>query len=471
MIGARVGNWFLEAEIGSGPGGPVYAARGFDDPARRAAVKVFPAATDPAFLDRFAGDLLALQRLDHPNVARFFDSGTHAGRAYVAAEFAPGTDLARLLETGRRPWREVLSVAVQAARALKHGHNRNLLHRDLKPAHLVLAPDGTMRLVGYGLAKVFPPPLDPARVLGSAAYLPPEGAGGKPPTRRSDLYSLGGVLYTLLTGRPPFAAATLVELTHKQCYALPERPRMLAPDVPAELDEFVCYLLAKDPARRPATAGAVLDELERIRGKLERQGEAVAFPPKLKPDTAEAPALPASLGGIDPEPEEFRPRFAVRRGVVGVVLGLAVLAGLAFWLWPRGDGTDEADVRDAVAAGARAGVRSDAERGFRRGLALAAAGEAGAARRAWQAVAVGFAGVESEARWVGLAKAGLAALDRRGPGARHDHRPFDAALARAKELAAAGKAAEAAAAFAALEELARDDPAGLEAVKAAREGR
>lgn len=471
MIGARVGNWYLEAEIGSGPGGPVYAARGFDDPARRAAVKVFPAARDPAFLDRFAGDLLALQRLDHPNVARFFDSGTHAGHAYVASEFAPGTDLAKLLEAGRRPWREVLSVAVQAARALKHGHNRNLLHRDLKPAHLVLDADGTVRLVGYGLAKVFPPTLDPVRVLGSAAYLPPETAGGKSPTRRSDLYSLGGVLYTLLTGRPPFAAATLVELTHKQCYALPERPRMLAPDVPLELDEFVCHLLAKDPTRRPATAGAVLDDLERIRGKLERQGEAVAFPAKLKPDTAEAPALPASLGGIDPDPVPGEARLGTRRGLAAVLLGLAVVAGLAYWLWPAGGGADEAEVRDAVAAGARAGVRSDAERGYRRGLGLAAAGEADAARRVWQAVAVGFAGVESEARWVGLARAGLAALDRRPGGARSDRRPFEAALAHARELAAAGRPAEAAAAFAALEELTRDDPTAAEAVRAARGGR
>lgn len=462
MIGGRVGNWFVEAQIGDGPGGPVYAARGFDDAARRAAVKVFPAATDPAFLDRFAGELLALQRLDHPNIARTFDSGTHAGRAYVASELAPGTDLAKQLEAGRLTWREVLAVAVEAARALKHGHNRNLLHRDLKPAHLVRAADGTVRLVGYGLAKVFPPALDPGRVLGSAAYLPPETAGGKPPTRRSDLYALGGVLYTLLTGRPPFTAATLVEMTHKHCYALPERPRMLAPDVPLELDEFVCSLLAKEPTRRPASAGAVLDELERIRGKLERQGETVTFPPKLKPDTAEAPALPASLGGIDPDPEPARRAF--RWVWLWPVPAVLVALALGYAVWPRGGDLDDDAVRDAVATGVRAGVRSDAERGFRRGLALAEAGEAEAARRAWQAVTAGFGGVESEAKWVGLSKAGLAALDRRGLGARSDRRAFDAALARAKEL----PAAERAAALDALAELVRDDPAALEGIHAAR---
>src|SRR5438874_413607 len=253
MIGARVGNWYLEAELARGPHGAVYKARGFDDPDRRAAVKVLtnPTARDPAFLQRFPAEMLALQRLDHPNVAKYYDSGVHGGLPYFAAELVEGTDGARLLEGGRRPWRVVLALAVQAARALKHGHNRNVLHRDLKPAHLMLAADGTLKVLGFGLARVVPPALGPVPVIGSAAYLPPETASGKPPTRRSDFYSLGGVLYTLLTGRPPFAAATLVELTHKQCYALPERPGMIVPDLPPEFDEFVCTLLDKNPSRRP----------------------------------------------------------------------------------------------------------------------------------------------------------------------------------------------------------------------------
>jgi hypothetical protein len=523
MIGARVGNWYVEAEIGRGPLGTVYAARGFDDPDRRAAVKVLtdPATRDPAFLQRFGGEMLALQRLDHPNVARYFDSGTHGGLAYVAAELVEGTDAAKLLAQGRRPWREVLNLAVQAARALKHGHNRNLLHRDLKPAHLVLTPDGTLKLLAFGFARVVAPPLAAAPAIGSAAYLPPETASGKPPTRRSDFYSLGGVLYTLLTGRPPFAAATVVELTHKQCYALPERPGMLVPDLPAEFDEFVCGLLAKDPGRRPASAQALLDELERVRGKLERQGDKVEWPAKLKPDTAELAALPASLGGLAPdEDEEPAPRPLLRRPwVVGPLFVAVVLAMIGLYLRP-GPGADQlwaaavplvesdkaedwdrawdeyldplsrkypdryvdevaaakARIRDrkelrrAVAEGAKAEPRSDAERGYVRGLRLAQAGDADAARKAWQAVAVAFAAVESEARWVGLARAGLSALDRApNHGAVPvDRKPLEAALARAKALAAAGKTADADAAFRALEELARDDPPALEMVRAAR---
>ena len=106
----------------------------------------------------FAAEMLPLQRLDHANIARYYDSGTHGGLAFVACELVEGEDCARRLEAGRRPWREVLSVAVQAARALKHAHNRNVLHRDLKPAHLMLTPDGTLKVLGFGLAKVVPAP-------------------------------------------------------------------------------------------------------------------------------------------------------------------------------------------------------------------------------------------------------------------------------------------------------------------------
>lgn len=526
MIGARVGNWYVEVEIGRGPLGVVYKARGFDEPDRVAAVKVLTdsAARDPGFLQRFPGEMLALQRLDHPNIAKYFDSGTHGGLAYVAAEYVEGADTARLLESGRRPWREVLALAVQAARALKHGHNRNLLHRDLKPSHLMVTPDGTLKLLGFGFARVVTPPLSAAPVIGSAAYLPPETASGKPPTRRSDFYSLGGVLYTLLTGRPPFVAASIVELTHKQCYALPERPGMLVPDLPPELDEFVCSLLAKDPARRPASAQAVLDELERLRGKLERKGEKLDWPAKLRPDTAEMAALSEGLGGAGSEANEVEavPRPWLRRPWVVIPLFVAVvLAILVPFLWPGKSAEelwaaaaplvesdnpadwdrawdeyleplsrkypsqyadevaaakarirDRKELRRVIAEGMKLDFRSDAERGYVQGLRLAQAGEGEAARRAWLAVAAAFGSVETESRWVKLAQAGLNTLDRSpGRGASRlpaDRKPFEAALEHAKQLVAAGKTAEADAVFRALEELARDDRWAQEAIRTAQ---
>lgn len=523
MTGARVGNWYLEAEIGRGALGIVYRARGYDDPGRRAAVKVFTAtaAQDPAFVQKFSAEMLPLQRLDHANIAKFYDSGTHGGLAFVACELVDGTDCAKLLESGPRPWREVLSVAVQAARALKHAHNRNVLHRDLKPAHFMLTADGTLKVLGCGLAKVLPAaPGSPTPAIGSAAYLPPETASGKPLTRRSDFYSLGGVLYTLVTGRAPFVAASLVELMHKQCYTLPERPAMLVPDLPPEFDEFICALLDKNPTRRPGTAAAVLDELERLRGKLERKGESLTWPAKLTPDTAETAALPASLGGAGEEEAERVPRPLMRRPLVVVPLFLAVLTGLVLpFVWPSPSAAelyasarpllesenpsdwetavekyldplsqkypdryveevaaakqkvrDRRELRRVIAEGAKVDPKSDAERGYLRGLRLAQAGEPEPARRTWQALVAAFESVGTEGRWVELARVGLAALDR--PENRGTRQPLDqnlltAAIEQAKGLDAAKRAAS----FRALEELYRDDPAALDLIRRTREGK
>jgi hypothetical protein len=531
MTGARIGNWYLEAEIGRGPLGTVYKARGFDDPDRAAAVKVLtaPAARDPAFLQRFPAEMLALQRLDHPNIVRYYDSGIHGGMAYYAAELVEGTDAAKLLEGGRQPWPEVLSIAVQAARALKHGHNRNILHRDLKPAHVLITPDGTVKLAGFGLAKVVPPPPASATpAIGSAAYLPPETASGKPPTRRSDFYALGGVLYTLLTGRPPFIAPSIVELVHKQCYALPERPALLVRDLPPELDEFVCTLLDKNPARRPATAAALLEELERLRGKLERKGQEVVWPAKLVPDTAEMAPLPPGLagpegGGDEPDKAHREPRPLLKRPLVVVPLFLLAVAALVAGLaWPRKSADelwaaaapllespdpadwdrawdeyleplarkypdryaaevaaakerigDRRELRRAITAGAKADARTDAERIYLRGLRLAQSGDAGDARRTWQGLVTAFGPVESERRWVELAKAGLAALDQPGnrPRTPPDRGPLEAAATHARSLAAGGKTDDAAAAFRALEDLFRDDPEALEVIRTVRNGK
>lgn len=510
MIGARVGNWYVEAEIGHGPLGVVYRARGFDDPEKVAAVKVFTGVRDPAAVQRMAAELLPLQRLDHANVAKALDCGTHGGLAFVASEFVGGTDCAKRLEAGRLPWREVLGLAVQAARALKHAHNRNVLHRDLKPANFVIAPDGTLKIIAFGIAKVFPSPPSHVPAIGSAAYLPPETASGKPLTRRSDLYALGGVLYTLVTGRPPFSAGSVVELMHKQCYTLPERPAMIVPDLPAEVDEFICVLLDKNPARRPANAAALLDELERVRGKLERKGEKLAWPAKITPDTAEMPALPAALGAADAEDPHPEPRPLLKRPVVVIPLFLAVVAALVLpFAWPapsadelyaaakplmESDNPDDWDaaekylepltrkhpdrykdelaaarrrirdrreLRRSVAEGAKVDPRTDAERGYLRGLRFAQAGEHAHARTTWDGVVTAFTAVPSEQRWVELAQAGLALLAQQAnrTTAPLDREPVRLALDHAKALDAQGRAAEANAVRGAVLALTGDDPA------------
>ncbi len=272
MTGQRVGNWVLGEELGRGPHGVVYKAHAADDPSRLAAVKVLhpDPARGPDFLVKFPAEMLAFHRLNHPNIVKYYDAGVLSGGSpWYAAEFVDGADAATLLKSRpKKPeepglnWKdEVIPAAVQAARALKHGHHRSILHRNLKPSNVLIARDGTVKLADFGVAKVFgeSPLTLPPDPLGTAGFLAPEHFTGKPLTRRSDLYALGGVLYTLLTGRPPFTAATTAEFLHKHCYTLPDRPAHFVRDLPPDLDDLVCGLLAKDPARRPASPAAVLE--------------------------------------------------------------------------------------------------------------------------------------------------------------------------------------------------------------------
>jgi hypothetical protein len=298
---------------------------------------------------------------------------------------------------------------------------------------------------------------------------------------------------------------------------------MIVPDLPPEFDEFICSLLDKNPGRRPATAQNLLDELERLRGKLERKGEQLDWPAKLVPDTAEMAALPSNLGGTAgdrDEDDEAEGRPLLRRPWVVIPLFVLVVSAIvAVFAWPRKSADelwaaaaplvesddpakwdeawdeyldplerrypdwdrekvaaakqsirDRKELRRAIDDGKKAEYGSDAERAYHWGLRLAQAGDADAARRTWQAVVTVFGPVESERRWVELAKSGLGSLDRPGnrPRPPADRRAFTTALAHARQLAAEGKAAEADAAFRALEDLFRDDPWAAEQIRAAR---
>jgi serine/threonine-protein kinase len=288
MIGVRLGPWVIDEEIGRGGMGAVYkasrAADAGEGPAS-AAVKVLAAelAVEVGFQQRFQREIDILRQLDHPNIVRFYDSGEQQGRFFYAMEYIGGPTFEELRDPrGRVPWPEVLDLAWQIAPALKHAHDRGVIHRDLKPSNLMRLRDsadgqapGVVKLADFGIASLFASPhlTVTGGVIGTPEFLSPEQAAGKPVTRRSDLYSLGVVMYTLVTGTTPFTGTPL-ELLHKHRFGQFDRPSRLVPELPPDLDEVICNLLEKDPSKRPGDAHVLYRTLDSVRKKLARQAEA-----------------------------------------------------------------------------------------------------------------------------------------------------------------------------------------------------
>ncbi|CAN5258336.1 hypothetical protein BH11PLA2_BH11PLA2_11240 [soil metagenome] len=473
MIGTRIGNWMVAGNLGVGSTGTVYLVRAIEpranEPVEAALKLVDLAATrDPDFQHRFAAEMLPLRRLTHPNIARYIDAGHHAGMLYHTHELAIGVDLAtkiKALPPGEGfDWATVVHpIAVQIARALKHAHHRSILNRDLKPANIIIDDAGHVKVIDFGVAKVLNiPPLSMAATpMGTPCYLAPEYFTGKPPTRKSDLYSLGGVLYTLVCGRPPFVATNAAEYLHKHCYMLPDRPINFVPKLPLDVDELICNLMAKDPAKRPASAAALLDDLERLRGRLERKGDKIVLPPDLVDPTGVHAPLSMS-GEIEPVAgnDASRRRDALLRGGILVALLLLVVGLILFaffrprpsaeelwqqaqpllqsenpadWDTARDDYLDKLarwypdrytaeieatkqrirerkEQRRAIEAGVNLKVNSEAERQYRKGLAFAMVGDRDEAKAVWRSLIVVFAEVPAEAKWVALASTALSEM-------------------------------------------------------------
>lgn len=276
MIGSRLGKWIIEKELGRGGMGQVFLAH--DEGGQLAAVKILAAelAQESGFLQRFQREIEVLGQLNHPNIVRLYESGTQDGHHFFAMEYVEGESFEQILSLqGRVAWQDVLDAALQICPALKHAHDRGIIHRDLKPPNLLRTRAGVIKLTDFGIAKVFAAGqlTSTGGVVGTAEYLSPEQAAGKIATKRSDLYCLGVVLYTLLTGRTPFEGRSAADLLHKHLYGQFDRPQKLVPEIPHDLDNIVCQLLEKDPARRPPDSLVLYRELERLQRKMERKSQ------------------------------------------------------------------------------------------------------------------------------------------------------------------------------------------------------
>ena len=292
MHPSQLGPYEIAKPIGRGGMGTVYEAVDHGT-GRSVAVKTLAAhlGDDPGLRKRFAAEIETLKSLQHPCIVQLLAFGEEDGQPYFAMELVRGRSLEQMLRSGRTfDWRETVGIAIDITRALKSAHDHGVVHRDLKPANLLFpeepSADAAVKLADFGIARLFGSSCHTmaGTIVGTAEYMAPEQATGGPVDHRVDLYALGLVIYAMLTGRPPFHGGEATDIIRRQRTEAPPRVSTRVAGIPTELDALIERLLAKEPAKRPASALAVGRMLASI------ATEVGAMPPE--------PAVPASDPGI-----------------------------------------------------------------------------------------------------------------------------------------------------------------------------
>jgi TolB-like protein/tRNA A-37 threonylcarbamoyl transferase component Bud32 len=270
----RLGPYEVIAPLGAGAMGEVYRARD-TRLGREVAIKVLSAVAidDADARRRFRGEGVALCRLSHPNVAAVFDVGNEEGTDFLVMELIPGASLAERLSEGPTPEAEVLPLSLQLAEGMAAAHEGGIIHRDLKPANIRVTPEGRLKVVDFGLALELEPSATlesmatmtlPGQVAGTLAYMAPEVLSGARADTRSDVFSLGVVLYELATGRHPFPGESVIERLNAIANRAAAPPRTLRPELPEGLDAVILHAMHREPSQRPASAGDVLAALRAV---------------------------------------------------------------------------------------------------------------------------------------------------------------------------------------------------------------
>jgi CheY-like chemotaxis protein len=266
-----LGDFQILKKVGAGGMGAVYRAYQVSQK-RQVALKVLSRylSAQPAYVERFYREASVLASLDHPNIVGFYGAGEEKGFPYFAMEYIDGFSAAVLLQElgGKLPVGDALHVVLKCAAGLGYAHERNIVHRDVKPENILLTYRGDVKIADLGLAKPMDEDLSLTETntsLGTPRYMAPEQArNAKHADPRCDIYALGGVLYACLTGQPPFQGSTAMELLLAKEKGLFPSARRLNPDVPTRLDLMVDKMLAREPRRRYRSCAEVIGDLESL---------------------------------------------------------------------------------------------------------------------------------------------------------------------------------------------------------------
>ncbi|MDQ2984538.1 MAG: Stk1 family PASTA domain-containing Ser/Thr kinase [Actinomycetota bacterium] len=341
------GRYRIIRKLGAGGMANVYLAED-QELGRRVAIKILNDrhAGDDQFIERFRREAKNAAGLSHPNIVSIYDRGEAEGTYYIAMEFLDGRSLKELILTrGPAPVARSIEYARQILAALAHAHQGGIVHRDIKPHNVVVNGDGRLKVTDFGIARSGASQMtEVGSIIGTAQYLSPEQARGSPVDQRSDLYSVGIVLYEMLTGKVPFTGDTPLEIAMKHLSAIPKPPSQVRRDVPHDLDLIVLRALAKDPDERYQSAEEMDDDLTRVARGLSVAAEtadaatqvlagsgittaATAISPRPRAAAAPRPPAqtpPAGYYGYSAPPKRKRPIWPWL-----LTLGLLVLAGVA----------------------------------------------------------------------------------------------------------------------------------------------
>jgi eukaryotic-like serine/threonine-protein kinase len=351
------GRYRIVRKLGAGGMADVYLAED-QELGRRVAIKILNGrhANDQQFIERFRREAKNAAALNHPNIVSIYDRGEAEETYYIAMEYLDGRTLKELVVGhGPAPVNVAIEYARQILSALRFAHRHGIVHRDIKPHNVLVDREGRVKVTDFGIARAGTSQMtETGSIVGTAQYLSPEQARGGEVDQRSDLYSLGVVLYELLTGRTPFDGDTPVEIAMKHLSNVPQQPSALRKDIPPELDMVVMRALAKDPEDRYQSADEMEADLERVlRGApvaaatTDTATQVMRVPPAAAAaETAATMIAPRARGGraiVDEEYEEEPPGerplwpWLVAAGFVVA----ALIAGFFVWHELSGGGPKE----------------------------------------------------------------------------------------------------------------------------------